>query len=160
MHITKDKVVTLDFKLWDSSGELLDSSEDNDPLLYLHGASNIPDGLEAALEGKALGDKVDITLEPAQGYGERLDELVQKAKQEDIQGLDKFEEGMQFPAETEQGVFVFTIIEVSEDEVLLDGNHPLAGETIRFAVTVSEIREASAEEAEHGHAHGPGGHHH
>ncbi|MGB1220725.1 MAG: FKBP-type peptidyl-prolyl cis-trans isomerase, partial [Alcanivoracaceae bacterium] len=126
----------------------------------LHGHGNIIPGLENALVGKAAGDKMDVTVEPAEGYGERHEQLIQQVPRTAFEGVDTLEPGMQFQAETGMGPRLFTITEVGGEEVTVDGNHPLAGETLNFAVEVTEVREASAEELEHGHVHGPEGHDH
>ena len=161
MDISKDKVVAIDYKLTDNDGQVLDSSEGQEPLFYLHGAGNIIPGLENSLEGKSTGDQLQVTVAPAEGYGERNDELKQQVLREQFEGIDDLELGMQFRVPTESGQhIVVTVVEIGEDVVTIDGNHALAGVTLNFDVTVREVREATEEELSHGHVHGPGGHEH
>ena len=161
MQIAENKVVFIHYTLTNQAGEVLDSSHGRgEPLGYLHGHGNIIPGLENALSGKAAGDKLDVTVEPAEGYGDRHDQLVQQVPKEAFQGVDELQPGMQFQADTGQGPRLFTITKVDGDEVTVDGNHPLAGETLSFAVEVTDVREASEQELEHGHVHGEGGHEH
>ena len=160
MQIAKDKVASIDYKLTDDAGSILDSSEGREPLFYLHGNGNLIAGLEEALEGKASGENLQVTIPPEKGYGIRNDALIQDVEKAMFQGVDNVEAGMQFQAQTEGGVQVFTVVSVEGESVKIDGNHPLAGETLHFDVTVREVRDATNEELEHGHVHGPGGHHH
>ena len=137
------------------------SRERGEPLAILIGHGNIIPGLEKALLGKQAGDKLDVTVTPEEGYGERHEQLIQQVPKTAFEGNeDNLQPGMQFQAQTEAGPRIFTITAVEGDEVTVDGNHPLAGETLNFAVEITEVREASAEEKEHGHVHGPGGHDH
>lgn len=159
MQVAKNKVVSIDYTLKDDAGEVIDSSEGYEPLFYLHGHDNIVPGLESALEGKQAGDKVQVSVSPAEGYGERDDSLQQVVPREAFQGVEDLEVGMQFRAESDEGQQIVTIMAVDGDNVTVDGNHPLAGETLNFDVTVVEVRDATADELEHGHVHGPGGHH-
>ncbi|QNN22699.1 peptidylprolyl isomerase [Planctomycetales bacterium ZRK34] len=162
MQIAKDKVVMINYKLTDPDGQVLDSSEGRDPLAYLHGRGNIIPGLETALDGKSAGEQVQVTVEPAQAYGEKDDNLVQQVPLSKFEGVDKIEPGMQFTAQTQMGPRVISVTAVDEanDMVTVDANHPLAGVTLNFDVNIVEVREATAEELDHGHVHGPGGHHH
>ncbi|MDQ7011374.1 MAG: peptidylprolyl isomerase [Mariprofundaceae bacterium] len=160
MQIAKHKVVSIDYTLTNDAGDVVDSSAGGEPLVYLHGMHNIIPGLEHALEGKSTGDTLQVTVAPEDGYGERVDAMVQTVPRELFQGVDQLEVGMQFQANTDSGVQVVTITAVNGDEVTVDGNHPLAGENLNFDVTVVDIRDASHEEIEHGHVHGPGGHQH
>lgn len=160
MQIAKNSVVTLDYVLTDDSGETIDSSKSGGPLSYIHGTGSIVKGLEAALEGKGRGDRVQVVVEPAEGFGERDEELVHVAERSQFDADADIEVGQQVGSNGPSGEQVFTVIEVDEDEVTLDGNHPLAGVTLHFDVTVIDVRDASLEELRHGHAHGPGGHHH
>lgn len=161
MQVAENTVVSIHYTLTNNAGETLDSSvERGEPLAYLHGHGNIIPGLENALLGKAAGDKMDVTVAPEEGYGERHDQLIQQVPRTAFEGVDTLEPGMQFQAETGMGPRLFTITEVGGEEVTVDGNHPLAGETLNFAVEITDVREASAEELEHGHVHGPGGHEH
>ncbi|WP_144395491.1 peptidylprolyl isomerase [Pleionea sediminis] len=160
MNITKDKVVSMHYTVKNSDGDVIDSSEGRDPLLYMQGHRNIIPGLENALEGKAIGDKVEATIAPAEAYGEVIEELIQDVPRSAFEGVDKLEVGMNFQAQSEQGPVNVVIKEVSEEKVTVDGNHPLAGQTLNFNVEVVEVRDATEEELSHGHAHGAGGHQH
>ena len=160
MTIAENKVVTLHYTLTDDEGTIIDKSDDGS-FLYLHGASNIIPGLENALTGKTAGDELKVTVEPAEAYGERSDEARQDVPREMFPADTEIEPGMQFHAEGPEGQMItVTVTDVSDDTVSVDGNHPLAGVTLNFDVKVVDVRDASAEELEHGHAHGPGGHHH
>ncbi len=160
MQIAENSVVSIHYTLTNSTGEVLDSSEGQEPLAYLQGASNIIPGLEAALTGKTVGEKLTVTVQPDEAYGPMRDELVQKVGHENFQGVDEIHEGMQFMAQAPWGEQPVTVIKVEEDGITLDGNHPLAGQTLTFAVEIVEVRSASEEELSHGHVHGAGGHHH
>jgi len=153
MQISENAVVSIHYTLTNNAGETIDSSvERGEPLAYLQ---------ENALVGKAAGDKLDVTVTPEEGYGERHEQLIQQVPKTAFEGNeDNLQPGMQFQAQTEAGQRVFTITAVEGDEVTVDGNHPLAGETLNFAVEVTDVREASDEEKEHGHVHGPEGHDH
>jgi FKBP-type peptidyl-prolyl cis-trans isomerase SlyD len=160
MQIANHKVVSIHYTLTNDEGDVLDSSKGQEPLAYLHGFGNIISGLENALNGRALGDKFTVAIAPAEGYGERDNEMVQSVPKSSFQGVDEILPGMQFQAQSPDGMQLVTVIDVDGDEVILDGNHPMAGMTLNFDVEVTEIRDATAEELEHGHVHGPGGHHH
>ena len=154
MNISEKCVVAFHYKLTNSEGEQLDSSEGQDPLKYLHGASNIVPGLEKELEGKKAGDALKVEVQPDEGYGQVNPQLVQKVPHSAFEGAPEIKAGMQFQAQGPDGqVQLITVKEVSKDEVTVDGNHPLAGQVLHFDVTVEEVREASEEELEHGHAH-------
>ena len=161
MQIAENAVVAIHYTLTNDAGDTLDSSRERDePLAYLHGHGNIIPGLEKALLGKQTGDTLKVTVEPAEGYGERHEGLIQEVPREAFQGVDELEPGMQFQASTDAGPRMFTITDVQDDVVTVDGNHPLAGATLHFDVEIAEVRAASAEELSHGHVHGPGGHEH
>jgi len=160
MQVAKDKVVSIDYTLTDDEGTVLDSSEGRAPLAYLHGAGNIIPGLEKALEGKRAGEKLTVRVAAAEAYGERDDALTQQVPREMFMGVDELEVGMRFQAQTNQGVQIVTITEISGDVVTVDGNHPLAGKPLNFAVSVVDVRDATGEELAHGHVHGEGGHEH
>ena len=158
MQIAKNTVVTMNYTLTDPQGQVLDSSEGREPLAYLHGASNIIPGLEAALSGKAVGDSLTVTVPPEQGYGPHDPNLVQPVPRANFQGAPDIKPGMQFQAHTSEGTRVVTVVKVDEQNVTVDANHPLAGMDLKFDVSVVGVREASPEELQHGH--GAGGHHH
>ncbi len=161
MTIAQNKVVTIHYRVADSeSDELIDSSENGEPMTYLHGARNIIPGLEQALEGKSQGDELEVTIPPAEAYGERSDDRVQQVPREAFQGMDRIEPGMAVTAQTGQGQIDLVVTAVDDEIVTVDANHPLAGKSLKFNVTVEEVRDASEEEIAHGHVHGPGGHHH
>ena len=160
MQIAKDKVVYFHYTLTNDAGEVLDSSEGAEPMAYLHGAANIIPGLEKALEGKSPGDSLKVTVEPADGYGEIDEDLLQVVPSSLFQGVDALEVGMQFQAQTSEGVQVVTITKVDGDDITIDGNHPLAGERLHFDVQVDSVRDATAEELDHGHVHDGGHAHH
>ncbi len=156
MQIAENLVASIHYTLKSEEGELLDSSEGQEPLPFLCGANNIVAGLESALIGKQVGDKLDVTVKPEEGYGEIRAELIQKVDRENFQGIDDIEVGMQFMAEAPWGQQPVTVVSVEEDGVMLDGNHPLAGKVLQFGVEVVEVREATADEISHGHVHGEG----
>jgi len=160
MPIAKDSVVSIHYTLKDDAGAVIDSSAGSDPLTYLHGHGNIVSGLENALEGKETGNKIVVTVPPAEGYGDYNKDLVQKVPRRSLKGIPNVRVGMQLQAQTEQGTRVVTVTNVQSDMVTIDGNHPLAGKALNFDVEVTEVRSATEEELSHGHVHGPGGHHH
>ncbi|MES2917724.1 MAG: peptidylprolyl isomerase [Pseudomonadota bacterium] len=160
MQIANDVVVSIEYTLTDDQGNVIDSSVGGEPLAYLHGAGNIIPGLEDALEGKVVGDSFKVSVTPAEGYGEKDEGLLQVVPRSMFRGVDNIEPGMQFHAQTDHGMQVITVTNVEGDNVTVDGNHPLAGQNLNFDVKVLEVRVATAEELEHGHVHGAGGHHH
>jgi FKBP-type peptidyl-prolyl cis-trans isomerase SlyD len=160
MNISNNCVASIHYTLTNGEGKVIDSSEGQEPLAYLHGAGNIIPGLEKALVGKTVGDKLKVSVPAAEAYGLRDDNMVQELPSNMFSGIDQIEVGMEFHAETEQGLQVVTVTKVEGDTVTIDGNHPLAGVDLTFDVEVTEIRAATEEEVQHGHAHGAGGHHH
>lgn len=147
-------VVSIHYTLTDSSGEVLDSSEGSDPLNYLHGAGNIIPGLERALVGKAVGSNLEVVVAPEDGYGEVHEDLLQEVPMAAFQGVDNIEPGMAFEAQDQEGNARRVVVRsVSDDTVVVDANHPLAGVELNFAVEVVDIRDASEEEIAHGHVH-------
>ena len=160
MLIGQHMVVSIHYKVVDAdSGQLIDSSENSEPMSYLHGAFNIIPGLEQALEGKTTGDQLEVTVEAAEAYGEYSEDRVHQVPREALNGVDPVEPGVTVVANTEQGPVNLIIVEVGEAEVTLDANHPLAGKRLRFDVNIETVREATEEEISHGHVHGPGDHH-
>lgn len=160
MNIQEKSVVSIHYKLTDDKGDILDQSQDQ-PLSYIHGIGSLIPGLEKELAGKAAGDKVLATVPPEEGYGPVMPQLIQKLPRSTFQGTDTIEIGMEFQASNENGeTMVVRVQEVGDEEVTINGNHPLAGMTLNFDVEVVEVREATSEELEHGHVHGPQGHHH
>jgi FKBP-type peptidyl-prolyl cis-trans isomerase SlyD len=160
MKIEKNVVASLAYQLKVEDGAVVDQSSVEAPLDYLHGNDNLITGLEKELEGKTVGDKFTVTIAPEDAYGEYNDALVQRVPAEVFQGVDELEVGMRFIADTDQGQLPVEITEVDGDEVVVDGNHMLAGQTLTFDVEVVAIREATAEEIQHGHVHHAGGHGH
>lgn len=160
MQISDQCVARFHYTLRNDSGEVLDSSEGQEPLAYLHGAGNIVSGLEEALAGKSEGDEFQVSVDPESGYGPKHEALVQEVPRSAFQGVEQIDVGMRFQAESDRGPMVVTVTGVSEETVTVDGNHPLAGETLHFDIEVVEVREATGEEQEHGHPHGAGGHEH
>jgi len=160
MQIAHQKVVSIHYTLTNVDGDIIDSSEGSEPLSYLHGFGNIIPGLENALTGRKAGDRFTVSVAPAEGYGERDDGMIQSVPRNAFQGVDEIQPGMQFQAQSPEGMQLVTVIGVEEDEVILDGNHPMAGLTLNFAVEITDVRDATHEELDHGHVHGPGGHHH
>ncbi|MCK9282781.1 MAG: peptidylprolyl isomerase [Rhodocyclaceae bacterium] len=159
MQIEKNTVVTLTYRVTDSDDNVVD--EGAQPLVYLHGGyDGIFPVLEEALHGKAVGDELQLRLEPDDAFGEYDAELVaiepRNLFPEDI------EVGMQFERATENGAEdeLYTITDIADGKVVVDGNHPLAGMALNFSCTVAEVRKATADEIAHGHIHGPHGHHH
>ncbi|MCD0171855.1 peptidylprolyl isomerase [Deinococcus sp. 23YEL01] len=158
MNITQDKVVELDYKLT-VNGEIVDQSEPGEPLVYLHGHSNIIPGLESALEGKVTGDSLQVTVQPEEGYGPRDEDNIEDLSRDDFE--DDIEVGETYYAQAEDGsVLPFTVMNVDGDTVQVDFNHPMAGMVLDFDVTVLSVRDATPEELEHGHAHADGDHDH
>ena len=160
MQISKNSVVTLNYTLKNDQGDMLDESQDGS-FLYLHGAGGIIPGLEGQLEGKKTGDSFKTHIEPADGYGERDDSMVQIVPRDMFEADHPIEEGIQFHAESPEGdMLTVTVTKIDGDSITVDGNHPLAGIALNFDINIVDIREASSEEIEHGHVHGPDGHHH
>lgn len=154
LEIAENLVVSIHYTLTNEEGEVLDSSEGSDPLAYLQGAGNIIPGLENALVGKAVGDELQVTVAPEEGYGEVLEELVQIVPLTAFQGVESVNVGMSFEAQGENGeVRVVEVTKVEGEEVTVDANHALAGVTLNFDVKVVDVREASEEEVSHGHVH-------
>lgn len=156
MNITTNTVVSIHYTLRDNDGTTIDSSEGQDAFAFIQGVHQIVPGLEMQMEGRKAGDKFTAVVPPEMGYGEFDKALLHRVPLEKF-GNNKVEEGMQFQA---GGQGIFTVREVADGQVLVDGNHPLAGVTLNFEVEVLGVREATAEELAHGHVHGPGGHHH
>lgn len=160
MQIAERTVASFQYTLTNDAGDVLDSSEGREPLTYLQGAGNIVPGLEREMTGHVAGDKFNVDVAPEEGYGAYVDELVQVVPRSAFDGVNDLAVGMQFQAQTQQGPIAVVITEIEGDEVTVDGNHPLAGETLHFAIEIVDVRAASDEEVQHGHVHGAGGHHH
>ncbi len=160
MQIAEKKVVTLNYTLKDNEGTLIDESSDSS-FIYLQGASNIIPGLENALVGKTSGDKMSVTVAPEEAYGVRDDSRIEEVPRDMFPADVDIEPGMQFHAEGPDGQAIsIVVVEVKEDKVNIDGNHPLAGVELNFDVEVMDVRDATEEEIEHGHVHSAHGHDH
>ncbi len=160
MQIEQHKVVTLNYTLKDDEGNVIDQSQDGS-FAYLHGMNNIVPGLEKALSGMTAGQTRAVSVSPEEGYGARDDSRVQAVPRDMFPADSEIEPGMQFHAQGPDGQsLVVTVVGSDSDTVTVDGNHPLSGMQLHFDVQVVDVRDASQEEIEHGHVHGPGGHHH
>jgi len=159
MQVTENKVVYIHYTLKNKEGTVLDRSSET-PLAYIHGMGNIIPGLEKALSGRTEGDKISVSIEPEEAYGHRNETLIQDVPRNAFEGIEDLQEGMQFQAQTPSGTQLITVTEVKNNEVTVDANHPLAGETLDFAVEVVDIRDATTEELDHGHIHDAEGHQH
>jgi len=160
MQIVDQKVVTLHYTLTDNEGRVIDQSEDGS-FAYLHGASNIIPGLENALAGKSVGEELSVAVSPDEAYGIRDESMLQQVPKNMFEDTSQIAVGTQFHAQGPNGeMLVVTVMEVEEEHVVVDGNHPLAGVDLNFDVKIIDVRDASEEEVEHGHVHGPEGHHH
>lgn len=155
MRIAKDTVVNIDYTLTSDDGSVIDTSEGRGPLAYLHGSGGIIPGLEQELEGKETGDELKVSVAPADGYGERDEGLRQSVPREQFQGVNDLKEGMQFRVDSNNGPMVITVVEIADETVTVDGNHPLAGVNLNFAVTVRDVRAATADEIANGQVGGP-----
>ena len=160
MQIEKNKVVNFHYRLSDESGTEIENSYDGDPVAYLHGHRNIIQGLEQAMVGKQAGDSFEISVSPELGYGLRKENQQQRVPIKHLLTRGKLKPGMMVSVQTEHGPRQVTVVKVGKFNVDVDTNHPFAGKVLNFAVEVLEVRDASAEEVSHGHAHGKGGHHH
>lgn len=160
MNVAKNVVVSIAYQVRTQDGVLVDEAPVNQPLEYLHGHNNLVIGLEKSLEGKAVGDKYEVRVKPEDGYGEYNENMVQRVPKEVFQGVDELVVGMRFLADTDIGPVPVVITEIDGDEVVVDGNHMLAGQDLLFTVEVVGTREATLEEIAHGHVHGAHGHHH
>jgi len=160
MSIKQNQVVSIHYTLTDDAGEVIDSSAGGEPLAYLHGHGNLVPGLERELAGRNAGDRLQVKIAPADGYGEYDRELVQRVPRRSLKGIANVRVGMHLQAQTRQGTRPVTVTAVSGDMVTLDGNHPLAGKSLNFEVEITAVRAATEEELAHGHVHGPGAHHH
>lgn len=155
MQITKHKAVTLNYTLMQEDGTVIQSSDDKGPLSYVHGLGTIAPGLEAALEGKEMGDTLTVTIPPGEAYGERDESLVDVVPRARFQtkDLEKIKVGTSFQATTTAGKQVLTIVKVDGDAITVDANHPLAGTILVFAVAILDVRDATHEEIADGHVH-------
>jgi FKBP-type peptidyl-prolyl cis-trans isomerase SlyD len=154
MQVAENYVVSMNYTLKDEKGNVLDTSEGKEPLDFLYGKGMIIPGLEKALEGKEKGDSLKVTVEPEEGYGTYNEQAIGEVSKDNFQEGMEPKVGMQVQAQDPNGnVQIFTITEIKDETVMLDGNHPLAGQTLYFDVDIADVREATPEEIEHGHVH-------
>lgn len=151
MEIAERRVAAFHYTLTNDAGEVIDKSPTDAPLAYLHGAGNIVPGLEKALLGKKAGDSLTAKVAPEEAYGPRHEGLIQTVPRSAFEGVESVQPGMQFEARTQQGPLLVTVTKVEPEQVVVDGNHPLAGQHLNFAVEVAEVREATEEELNNGH---------
>ncbi len=159
MQVADNMAVSIHYTLTNDDGDVLDSSIDDEALVYLHGKGNIISGLEKALHGKVAGDKFNVRIAPEDAYGELMEDMVQVISRDMFEGIDNIEVGMQFHADVSSGSGVVTVVNIAGDDITIDGNHPLAGLALTFDVEVIDVRAATEDETSHGHIHGPGFHH-
>jgi FKBP-type peptidyl-prolyl cis-trans isomerase SlyD len=160
VKIEKDRVVQFTYKMTDLNDLTLEDTTSGLPMAYLHGHGGLLSGLEKALEGGSAGDKIEVTLEPEEAYGELRDNMQQKIPMKHLQGAKRWKKGMVGVVHTEQGNKRVTVVKPGKFMVVVDFNHPFAGKTLKFEVDIKEVRDATGEELAHGHAHGVGGHQH
>lgn len=159
MQVTDNTAVSIHYTLTNDDGEVLDSSIGDEALIYLQGGGNIISGLENALIGKVAGDKFKVRIDPEDAYGELMEDMIQVISRNMFEGIDEIEVGMQFHADVSSGSGVVTVVSIEDDNITVDGNHPLAGLALTFDVEVIDVRAATEEEVTHGHIHGAGCHH-
>ena len=155
MNIEDKKVVSFHYALSNGQGEQIESSRDREPMVYLHGAGNIIPGLEKAMAGKVAGDRFEVTVEPAEAYGERKENAVQRIPAKHFKNANRLEVGQPVILHTKQGQVQVTVVKVGRFNIDVDQNHPLAGQALTFDVEVTDVRDATIEELSHGHVHGP-----
>lgn len=162
MKIGPAKIVTFHFRLTDEEGNVLEDSHKGDPTAYLHGSNNVVRGLEQAMSGREAGETFSVTVDPAEGYGFHRKENIQRVpmKNVDVKKSAKLKPGMIVPVRTKSGMRQVMVLKAGKFNVDVDANHPYAGRTLTFDVQIEDVRDATAEEQSHGHAHGVGGHHH
>ena len=161
MKVGKDKVVLMHYTLKNDAGDVIDSSDGGDPLPFLQGHGNIIPGLESALEGSKAGDKLDVSIEPKDAYGELMKDAIQEIPKSALKGIDEVKVGMQLQSQDQDGnAFLVSVTKIEDDKITVDANHPLAGQTLHFSVSIESVRKAEAEELSHGHVHADGHHHH
>ncbi|MDY7029399.1 MAG: peptidylprolyl isomerase, partial [Spirochaetota bacterium] len=149
-----DKVVSIDYTLKDDQGTVIDTSNERGPLSFIFGSGTIIPGLENELEGREKGDSFSVTVEPKDGYGEYDDSMMFEVGKDQFQDSSQIEEGMQVQAQNNQGqVQILTVKSIGDENVTLDANHPLAGQKLFFDVSVTDVRDATEEEIDHGHVH-------
>ena len=160
MIVERDRVVRFHYTLSDEDGTPFDSSHAGDPVAVLHGHGNVIAGVEEALAGRAEGDRFQVTVPPEKGYGPRREGRTERVPRKRVRGPRRMQPGDAVIIRTVQGPREVVVVKVGRTVVDVDLNHPLAGRTLLFDVEVVEVREATPQEIDHGHVHGPGGHHH
>ncbi len=160
MKVEDQKVVGIEYTLKNTEGEVIDSNSGEDLLHFIQGSGNIVPGLERAMAGRTEGDRFEVRIVAADGYGEYDEERIRRIPRARIKNLGAVEEGMTLQMRGPHGEEMLTVTSVSEEEIVADGNHPLAGQDLHFTIRVAEIRDATSEELEHGHVHEHGGHGH
>jgi FKBP-type peptidyl-prolyl cis-trans isomerase SlyD len=160
LKIESGTVVSFHYTLRNEEGKELESSRDSEPSVYLHGANNIIRGLESAMTGHESGDVFSVSLAPAQAYGMRDPGRMQRVPVKHLAYRGKLEAGKVVQLNTAEGMRAVTVVKAGRHSADIDANHPLAGQTLTFDVEIVDLRPATQEEISHGHAHGPGGHHH
>jgi FKBP-type peptidyl-prolyl cis-trans isomerase SlyD len=146
MKVAEKTMVEIDYVLNDKDGTLIDTSEGHGPLAYVQGMGQIIPGLESAMEGKSAGDTFQVIIKPEDGYGKKRDDLVYELPKADFAQIEDLQLGMEVELSDGHNQYIMTVVEITEDEVTVDGNHPLAGEVLHFDITVREVREATEEE--------------
>jgi FKBP-type peptidyl-prolyl cis-trans isomerase SlyD len=160
MQVENGSVVSFHYTLSDTEGNTIETNRDGDPAVYLHGANNIVPSLEQAFTGKQVGDHIDLTLNPADTYGERRENAIERVPAKYLKGAGKLKPGQAVQLQTKDGPMLVTVVKVGKFSVDVDTNHPLAGQTLQYSIDIADVRAATDEEKAHGHAHGVGGHHH
>jgi FKBP-type peptidyl-prolyl cis-trans isomerase SlyD len=159
MQVADNMAVSIHYTLTNDDGEVLDSSIGDEALVFLQGSGNIISGLENAMVGKVVGDKFNLRIAPEDAYGELMEDMIQVISRDMFEGIDEIEVGMQFHADVSSGSGIVTVVSIDDDNITIDGNHPLAGLALTFDVEVIDVRLATKEETAHGHIHGAGCHH-
>ena len=160
MKIDKDKVVLLRYRLSNDAGEVLEDALQDKPVALLHGRGNVIRGLEQALVDHVAGDHFDVVVEPSEGYGPRKEDQIQRVSKKYFANPKKLKPGMQTRLQTEEGERLVTVHKIGGKVIDVDTNHPLAGQNLHFHVQIDEVRDATATEIAHGHAHADGHDHH
>lgn len=156
MQIADNHVVTIHYSVKTTDGDIIDSSENAEPLAFIQGSNFMIVGVEEALYDRKAGDKFELEVPPEKAYGERQEQLIQEVPVSMFEGMD-VDVGMSFRATTDQGEQSVMIVDKDDEHVTVDGNHPLSGMTLVFDVTIEDVRDATADELSHGHVHGAGG---
>jgi len=159
MNIAENVVVLVNYTLTNGKGDVLDKTE-GEPLGFIQGSGMLLPKLEEALLGKSAGDELTVNVSPEDAFGERDNSRVEKVPRSEFDGIDDLKEGIELQVQGPNGVNIVTVADITDTEVTVDLNHPLAGETLNFDISIVSVREATAEELDHGHVHGEGGHKH